>query len=138
MTFEKNSCAFSNYVIDTTALALVGVLGCLLNFSCGEKPISRHPPTLGCVSCCLSCVCIGVLAKKARMGPYIYGSFDHRQPSILSSSVCLFVHDSYISAISEIITNPSETCDGMAKKEMGESRLDILDSEINREWRSLY
>lgn len=42
--------------------------------------------------------------------------------------------NSYISALSEMITNPAETCDGMAKDNMGESRLDILDSEINREF----
>ncbi|CAM9422628.1 unnamed protein product [Ascophyllum nodosum] len=38
---------------------------------------------------------------------------------------------SYISAISEVITNPSESCVGMAKNDRGEARLDILDSEIN-------
>eukprot|EP00903_Cladosiphon_okamuranus_P017823 g16402.t1 len=38
---------------------------------------------------------------------------------------------SYLSAISEVILDPDETCDGMAKNNMGESRLDILDSEIN-------
>ncbi|CAN0510296.1 unnamed protein product, partial [Scytosiphon promiscuus] len=41
--------------------------------------------------------------------------------------------NSYISALSEVITNPAETCDGLAKNDMGEARLDILDSEINRE-----
>ncbi|CAM9724294.1 unnamed protein product [Laminaria digitata] len=38
---------------------------------------------------------------------------------------------SYISALSEVITDPTETCDGAAKNDMGEARLDILDSEIN-------
>ena len=37
---------------------------------------------------------------------------------------------SYISAISEVITDSSETCDGRAKNDMGEARLDIEDSEI--------
>lgn len=80
-------------------------------------------------------VCIGVPREESTNLGVAY-IFDHG-PSILSS-VCLFVHDSYISAISEVITNPSDNCDGMAKKEMGESRLDILDSEINREWQSLF
>eukprot|EP00904_Undaria_pinnatifida_P012534 jgi/Undpi1/8410/HiC_scaffold_25.g10878.m1 len=39
---------------------------------------------------------------------------------------------SYISAISEVITDTSETCDGRAKNDMGEARLDIEDSEIVR------
>ncbi|CAM9950650.1 unnamed protein product [Scytosiphon promiscuus] len=38
---------------------------------------------------------------------------------------------SYISAISEVIVDPSMICDGMAKNDMGEARLDIIDSEIN-------
>lgn len=46
----------------------------------------------------------------------------------LFSSVC-----SYITAISEVITDADETCEGMAKNDMGEARLDIIDSEINRE-----
>lgn len=29
--------------------------------------------------------------------------------------------------------DPGETCEGMAKNNMGEARLDIIDSEINRE-----
>ena len=37
---------------------------------------------------------------------------------------------SYISAISEVIIDTSETCDGRAKNDMGEARLDIEDSEI--------
>ena len=37
---------------------------------------------------------------------------------------------SFISAISEIITDSSETCDGNAKSNMGEARMDIEDSEI--------
>ena len=37
---------------------------------------------------------------------------------------------SYISAISEVITDTSETCDGRAKNDMGEARLDIEDSEV--------
>ena len=44
---------------------------------------------------------------------------------------------SYISAISEIVMDESETCDGRAKTTMGESRMDIIDSEIRREWKSL-
>ncbi|CAM9199692.1 unnamed protein product, partial [Hapterophycus canaliculatus] len=38
---------------------------------------------------------------------------------------------SFISAISEVIVDPTTTCDGMAKNDMGEARLDIIDSEIN-------
>ena len=37
---------------------------------------------------------------------------------------------SYISVISEIITDESETCEGNAKNTMGEARMDIIDSEI--------
>lgn len=37
---------------------------------------------------------------------------------------------SYISAVSETITDPTETCLGKAQKEMGESRMDIVDSEM--------
>ena len=37
---------------------------------------------------------------------------------------------SYISAVSEIITNSNEACYGRAKKEMGEARMDIEDSEM--------
>eukprot|EP00904_Undaria_pinnatifida_P005755 jgi/Undpi1/2309/HiC_scaffold_13.g05693.m1 len=37
---------------------------------------------------------------------------------------------SYISAISEVITDTSETCDGRARNDMGEARLDIEDSEV--------
>ena len=36
---------------------------------------------------------------------------------------------SYISAISEVITDSSETCSGKAKNMMGEARMDIEDSE---------
>lgn len=39
-----------------------------------------------------------------------------------------------MTAISEVITNPDETCFGTAKNNMGEARLDIIDSEINREF----
>ena len=35
-----------------------------------------------------------------------------------------------ISAISEVITNKNETCDGKAKRKMGEARMDIEDSEM--------
>ncbi|CAM9858944.1 unnamed protein product [Pylaiella littoralis] len=38
---------------------------------------------------------------------------------------------SWISAISEVITDPHETCSGTAKNQMGEARLDIIDSEVN-------
>lgn len=41
---------------------------------------------------------------------------------------------SYISAISEIVMDESETCEGRAKNTMGESRMDIIDSEIRREF----
>ena len=37
---------------------------------------------------------------------------------------------SFISAISEFVTNSSETCEGMAKNTMGEARMDIEDSEM--------
>ncbi|CAN0151476.1 unnamed protein product [Ascophyllum nodosum] len=37
---------------------------------------------------------------------------------------------SYISAVSEVIYDPDQTCDGMAKSEMGEARMDVIDSEI--------
>lgn len=37
---------------------------------------------------------------------------------------------SYISAVSEIITNSKESCDGMAKNDMGEARMDIVKSEM--------
>ena len=37
---------------------------------------------------------------------------------------------SYISAVSEIITDSSETCDGRAKSNMGEARMDIEDREM--------
>ena len=37
---------------------------------------------------------------------------------------------SYISAISEVITDSSETCSGNAKNTMGEARMDIEDSEM--------
>ena len=37
---------------------------------------------------------------------------------------------SYISAVSEIITDGGQTCDGRAKKDMGEARMDIEDSEM--------
>lgn len=47
----------------------------------------------------------------------------------------MFFSNSYLSAISEIILDPEETCDGMAKDDMGESRMDIIDSEINREYK---
>ncbi|CAN0170231.1 unnamed protein product, partial [Hapterophycus canaliculatus] len=38
---------------------------------------------------------------------------------------------SFLSAISEVITDPTSTCNGTAKNDMGEARLDIIDSEIN-------
>ncbi|CAN0251238.1 unnamed protein product [Ectocarpus fasciculatus] len=38
---------------------------------------------------------------------------------------------SYLSAISEVITDSTETCDGVAKNDMGEARMDIIDSEVN-------
>lgn len=37
---------------------------------------------------------------------------------------------SYISALSEIITDPTEECEGKAKNDMGEARMDIIHSEI--------
>eukprot|EP00904_Undaria_pinnatifida_P009109 jgi/Undpi1/5328/HiC_scaffold_2.g00609.m1 len=37
---------------------------------------------------------------------------------------------SYISAVSEVITDDSQTCNGRAKKNMGEARMDIEDSEM--------
>ena len=37
---------------------------------------------------------------------------------------------SYISAISEVVTDPDETCSGMAQNTMGEARMDIESSEI--------
>ena len=37
---------------------------------------------------------------------------------------------SYISAVSEVITDSSEKCNGRAKNEMGEARMDIEDSEM--------
>ena len=37
---------------------------------------------------------------------------------------------SYISTVSEVITDASQTCLGRAKKEMGEARMDIEDSEM--------
>ena len=37
---------------------------------------------------------------------------------------------SYISVISEVITDPDQDCDGRAKKDMGEARMDIVNSEI--------
>lgn len=45
-------------------------------------------------------------------------------------------NNSYISAISEVVLNPEQTCEGRAMNSMGEARLDIIDSEINRESRS--
>ena len=37
---------------------------------------------------------------------------------------------SYISAVSEVITDNSQTCRGRAKKSMGEARMDIENSEM--------
>ena len=37
---------------------------------------------------------------------------------------------SYISAVSEIVTDENEDCDGKAKNTMGEARMDIEDSEM--------
>ena len=37
---------------------------------------------------------------------------------------------SYISAMSEVITDSSESCNGKAHNEMGEARMDIVDSEM--------
>lgn len=37
---------------------------------------------------------------------------------------------SYISAISEIVTDANETCEGNAKNTMGEARMDIVNSEM--------
>lgn len=41
--------------------------------------------------------------------------------------------NSYISAISEVMYDEGVTCLERAKSNMGESRLDIYDTEINRE-----
>ncbi|CAN0589461.1 unnamed protein product, partial [Laminaria digitata] len=38
---------------------------------------------------------------------------------------------SYISAVPEVITDDSQTCRGRAKKNMGEARMDIEDSEMS-------
>jgi len=38
---------------------------------------------------------------------------------------------SYISAISEVVLDPAETCEGAAKNNMGEARMDIENSEIS-------
>lgn len=58
--------------------------------------------------------------------------------SALAHTMCTahLVHpslNSYISAISEVIVDEGETCLEAAKNNMGESRLDIIDSEVNRE-----
>ena len=37
---------------------------------------------------------------------------------------------SYISAISEVITDSKQGCSGKAKNDMGEARMDIVDSEM--------
>ncbi|CAN0077542.1 unnamed protein product, partial [Laminaria digitata] len=37
---------------------------------------------------------------------------------------------SYISAVSQMITDGSETCDGSASSDFGEARMDIEDSEM--------
>lgn len=37
---------------------------------------------------------------------------------------------SYISAISEVITDPDQECKGKAKNMMGEARMDIVKSEM--------
>ena len=37
---------------------------------------------------------------------------------------------SYISAVLEVVTDDSQTCRGRAKKNMGEARMDIEDSEM--------
>ena len=37
---------------------------------------------------------------------------------------------SYISAVLEVVTDDSQTCRGRAKKNMGEARVDIEDSEM--------
>ena len=37
---------------------------------------------------------------------------------------------SYVSAVSEVITDATQTCDGRAKNTMGEARMDIEDSEM--------
>ena len=37
---------------------------------------------------------------------------------------------SFISVLSEVITDDDEDCDGKAKNEMGEGRMDIEDSEM--------
>ena len=37
---------------------------------------------------------------------------------------------SYISAVSEIVVNDTQACEGNAKSTMGEARMDIEDSEI--------
>ncbi|CAN0188440.1 unnamed protein product, partial [Discosporangium mesarthrocarpum] len=38
---------------------------------------------------------------------------------------------SYLSAISEVVMDPTETCDGKARNTMGEARMDILSSNIS-------
>lgn len=37
---------------------------------------------------------------------------------------------SYISVVSEVIVDPDEDCEGYAKNDMGEARMDIVSSEI--------
>lgn len=37
---------------------------------------------------------------------------------------------SYISAVSEVITDANNTCEGAAKNDMGEARMDIVSSEM--------
>lgn len=56
-----------------------------------------------------------------------------RYAFVCRPSCCALLLCSYISAISEVVLDPTETCLGRAKTNMGEARLDILDSEINRE-----
>lgn len=50
-----------------------------------------------------------------------------------SNSYDLNIEDgrSYISCLSEVVTDPDETCDGRAKNDMGEGRMDITNSEIS-------
>lgn len=52
------------------------------------------------------------------------------QPTLVSPDLIC----SWISAISEVLSEPAATCPGAAKNQMGEARLDIIDSEINREY----
>lgn len=89
---------------------------------------------LGTYLCLFFSLCLSVYLSPDALPIHLFSILSHvacPSPSKLSYPDKYSPH-SYISAITEVITDPLETCNGTAGTDMGEARLDIINTEVNR------